>query len=507
MNDDEVAALLDSNEPLVVIEAPAGCGKTYQGANYAHRQAARMDRGRILILTHTHAACGVFAKATRTDAAKVEIKTIDSLITQIAGVYHRSLDLPPDPSIWARRQNGGFEEVALRVSDLIAAKPMIAGALAQRFPFIVGDEHQDTSESQHKIMLALHGAGAHLRVFGDPMQQIFRSGGAQGFQRDRERWQAFKDSAASGELEHPHRWDDGSPELGQWVLQARERLKAGQPVDLRGPLPNGLHVLRAENIAQARTQYRLSPQHRAPIDTILNANQDLLVLTDQNATATALRAFWNRSIPIWEGHSRDALSAMANSIAAANGNTAILCDILINFMGSISTGFTATSHGNILRREINENCAKARRGKPALLQEIAQMLLTDPNHKGIASALDRINALHDARTDGFQDIKIDHRREFNDARRIAEFDDPDEALAELHRRRSYARPMPPAKAISTIHKAKGLQCDNALLMPCDRARYGASDYARCKLYVALSRAKRSLNLVVCLANPGPLFAF
>ena len=39
MSDKDVAALLDSSEPLVVIEAPAGCGKTYQGANYARRAA------------------------------------------------------------------------------------------------------------------------------------------------------------------------------------------------------------------------------------------------------------------------------------------------------------------------------------------------------------------------------------------------------------------------------------------------------------------------------------
>lgn len=30
-------------------------------------------------------------------------------------------------------------------------------------------------------------------------------------------------------------------------------------------------------------------------------------------------------------------------------------------------------------------------------------------------------------------------------------------------------------------------------------------YARCKLYVALSRAKRSLTLVVSQNNPSPLF--
>ena len=174
MRDDEVADLLDSDERLVVIEAPAGTGKTYQGANYARREASRQARGRILILTHTHAACGVFADATKADSSRVEIKTIDSLIAQIAGAYHKTLDLPADPSAWARREQNGYAILAERVSKLLTEKPMVANALADRFPVVIGDEHQDASGHQNTIMLRIHEAGAKLRVFGDPMQQIFR---------------------------------------------------------------------------------------------------------------------------------------------------------------------------------------------------------------------------------------------------------------------------------------------------------------------------------------------
>src|SRR5688572_6491520 len=98
MTDDEVADLLDSSMPLVVIEAPAGCGKTYQGATHAKRAAESLTRGRALILTHTHAACAVFAKETKAARQHVEIRTIDSLLVQIAAAYHKSLGLPADPS-------------------------------------------------------------------------------------------------------------------------------------------------------------------------------------------------------------------------------------------------------------------------------------------------------------------------------------------------------------------------------------------------------------------------
>ena len=83
MSDESVAKLLRSNEPFVLIEASAGCGKTFQGALYARDVANSIGTGRLLILTHTHAACAVFAERTKGAGARVEIKTIDALIAQI----------------------------------------------------------------------------------------------------------------------------------------------------------------------------------------------------------------------------------------------------------------------------------------------------------------------------------------------------------------------------------------------------------------------------------------
>jgi DNA helicase-2/ATP-dependent DNA helicase PcrA len=108
-------------------------------------------------------------------------------------------------------------------------------------------------------------------------------------------------------------------------------------------------------------------------------------------------------------------------------------------------------------------------------------------------------------TDGsFTDIKIDCRREFYEAIRLGDFDSPESGFAEITHRRIYARPKPPEKAISTIHKAKGLECDSVIVMPCDAKNFPDKAEARCLLYVALSRAKARLMLVVSRANPSPL---
>lgn len=505
MSDEEVAALLDSDEPLVAIEAPAGCGKTYQGSRYASRAAAKIDTGRVLILTHTHAACGVFAKETQGKNRQVEIRTIDSLIVQIAAAYHRSLDLPPDPYEWARQSQNGFSKLATRVASLIAHRPMISEALACRYPIVIGDEHQDSSPDQDAVMMSLNRGGSLLRVFGDPMQRIYVGTNRTAADADRQRWEAMKSAGAYMELENPHRWRGGSPELGQWILRARQALRDGNPIDLTGTLPDDLQVIVVENRAQRRSGYQLSQEHRRPLDRLVNSVDDLLVLTGQNETVDALAAFWDRRIPIWEGHTREALDELVGAIGARSGNAAALSEALVVFLGKVTVGFSPSSHGNRLVQEVAGGCSATVRGTPASIQELGRIILDEPNHVGISKCLMRLSELIAQQIPGFEKIKIDYRREYKDATRLKDYSDASSGHAEINRRRTFVRPMPPVRAISTIHKAKGLECEHAVIVPCDNQNFSSTEYSRCKLYVALSRAKRSLTLVISSDNPTPLF--
>jgi len=504
MSDEEVAALLDSDEPLVVIEAPAGCGKTYQGSRYASRAASKLDTGRVLILTHTHAACGVFAKETQGKNREVEIRTIDSLIVQIAAAYHRSLDLPPDPYEWARQSHDGFSQLAARVAALLTHRPMISEALACRYPIVIGDEHQDSSPDQDAVMMSLSRGGSRLRVFGDPMQRIYVGTNRAAADADRQRWEGMKSAGAYMELENPHRWRDGSPELGQWILSAREALRDGNPIDLTGTLPDGLQVIVAQNRAQRRSGYQLSKDHRRPLDRLVNSVDDLLVLTGQNETVNALASFWGRRIPIWEGHTRDALDDLVGEIGTGTGDPLVLSEALVAFLGKVAVGFSPSSHGNRLVQEVAEGCSATVRGKPAYIQELGQIILDEPDHRGVSRCLIRLSEHIDQGIPGFETIKIDYRREFKDAMRLMEYSDASSGNSEINRRRTFARPMPLARAISTIHKAKGLECDHAVIVPCDNQNFSSTEYARCKLYVAMSRAKQSLTLVISADNPSPL---
>jgi superfamily I DNA/RNA helicase len=91
-----------------------------------------------------------------------------------------------------------------------------------------------------------------------------------------------------------------------------------------------------------------------------------------------------------------------------------------------------------------------------------------------------------------------------DAVRPGSHSDLNEGFAQTTHHRAYSRPKPPVKAISTIHKAKGLECDGVIVVRCDEQTFSNSQEARCLLYVALSRAKSRLLLVVSRRTPSPL---
>lgn len=312
MPDQSVFDLLRSNEPLVVIEAPAGCGKTYQGAEYARDIAPTLGTGRILILTHTNAACDVFGERTRSVPRNaVEIKTIDALICQITAAYHNVLDLPPDPTVWAYTHNG-FSEISARVAAFLKKNPVVPAALARRYPIIVCDEHQDASPDHHQIIMAIHRQGAKLRIFGDRMQSIYERN-AKAAELHRTRWEALVASSVHDELDHPHRWtkdEEGCSELGEWVLSARQSLLANQSLDLTSGLPASIKLIDAENTSPVHGGYRVASHQRRDLDYHLNGYDELFVLASSNDLVRNLRSFWNRRIPIWEGHTRDAQSVL-----------------------------------------------------------------------------------------------------------------------------------------------------------------------------------------------------
>jgi len=505
MSDESVRAALRSEARLVVIEAPGGCGKTYQGAEYARDIVEQLSVGSPLILTHTHAACSVFAQATRSCSRRVEIRTLDSLIASIACAYHQGLDLAADVPAWIRTRPDGYREVAAKIAHLVTCYPMISTALARRYPIIICDEHQDSSSDQHALVMALARQGARLRIFADPMQKIFRDDAEEASHAPWS-WEELKREAdLFEELDVPHRWRRGCSELGSWILAARTALKTGQKIDLRSGLPQSLQVVYAENIAQKKFDYRLEPPLRGGIDGFKRTQDSLLILSHYSETARALRGFFNRSVPLWEGHTRTALEGLVKAVNRAGAKPEKVAVAATAFLSKVAKGFTPSGFGDRLRQEAREGCAKLCRGRPAILQALAGFLVAEPNHRGVSKLLKRLSELQ-KQDPAFRDIAIDGHREFWDAVQLGDFETADAGLAEIAHRRTYSHPKPFPQSISTVHKAKGLECDAVIVVPCDASTFPDKPDTRCLLYVALSRAAKRLMLVVSKDNASPLFA-
>jgi hypothetical protein len=503
VSDESVRAALRSQAPLVLVEAPAGCGKTHQGADYARELAAAGNIARLLILTHTHAACSMFSDRTETTGSRIEIRTNDSIIAQVASVYHAGLGLPSDIATWVRQQKDGHSKLAMKVAALLKRHPMIAGSLAHRYPIIICDEHQDSSGDQHSFVMSFLTQGAKLRIFADPMQNIFRNVPTAGACPPYE-WEELKREAQAFEvLDFPHRWSDGCPELGKWTLNAREALRSGGRIDLKNGLPPSISLVFAENQAKNSRNYQISREHRNPVDGFQNQEASLLILTRYNDTARSFRGLFNRRIPLWEGHTRLALENLVNSIDKFASNRVALAKAIVTFLADVGKGFSPSAFGNRFVEEADQGCTAQRTQRPAKIQELARFLVDEPDHRGVAKMLRRLAELSETEND-FSDIKIDCRKEFWDAVRLGGFDSVSAGLAEIIRHRTYARPKPPEKAVSTIHKAKGLQCGSVIVMPCDAKTFPDRPDARCLLYVAISRAKNKLMLVVSRSNPSPL---
>lgn len=503
MTDEEIAQLLCSDAPVVVIEAPAGCGKTHQAANYAANAASGLKSGRLLVLTHTHAACSVFAGRTRDCKKKIDIRTLDSLIVQIASVYRRSLDLPEDVFAWARKN--GYEVLAAKVSKLLQTNRFIAKHVAQSYPIVICDEHQDSNEAQDKIVQLIGEQGALLRVFGDPMQTI---PGGQGQSKKATaalaRWDSIKAGAVFGELETPHRWQGTSPDLGKWILETRQALKNGQPIDLTGELPSGVNVVFAEDGSQTPTRYQLVPDSWAALNKILDYDSPMLLLATSNQTIQNLRATFRPRFPIWEGHTRNHLEQLVQVLVEAEGDLDTQATAFLNYLQGVIVGFNNSTYGNRLIQEIETPTNKPKGVIPPQLKVMAELIRAAPNHIGFSNAADYLRTLITQGADGFSNLHIDYRRELDDFIKLKDYDSPQVGLEAISHRRSRTYPKPPYKALSTIHKSKGLEAQQVFLFACDKKHFPGTQVKRNLFYVALSRATESVTIITSRNAMSPL---
>nr|WP_315495094.1 UvrD-helicase domain-containing protein [uncultured Rhodoferax sp.] len=203
------------------IVAPAGHGKTEIIANVAALGQ------RALILTHTHA--GVHAIRSRLKRlgiprVRVAVDTIAGWSMRYAHAFPGIAKPPvgmPQGAEWDQLYRGA------RLTLNVAA---VRAVIAASYDRILIDEYQDCGRLQHELATELASIVPTL-IFGDPMQGIFEFAGAT-LSWDADIHPLFP---FAGTLETPHRWVGKNPTLGQWIAETREKLLAGEPIDLADP--------------------------------------------------------------------------------------------------------------------------------------------------------------------------------------------------------------------------------------------------------------------------------
>ena len=242
--DSDARRLASASNAAVVL--PAGAGKTELIARAT--QFASASAGRQLILTHTHA--GVYALRARLARLGVPpqsytLTTIAGWALKWAGHYPTISGVrnaqPTDTSEW-----NAVYEGARRV----LANPHLAGSVRASYGGGFVDEYQDCTLHQHEILLALSEL-MPLRVLGDPLQGIF------GFTKEPILWSRDVEPSfqALKVEERSWRWAETNPRLGEWLLELREALLEGRPIDLdAAPVHWGSAVTPAAQVAACKAR-------------------------------------------------------------------------------------------------------------------------------------------------------------------------------------------------------------------------------------------------------------
>lgn len=489
---DHLAEALGGAADLLLIEAPAGYGKTFHAVSAATRAAGGLRRGQeALLLSHTNAARDELAR--RASAPRVRSQTFDSLACQIVEMYapHLGIPQPVRPNAVHLGQPS-FEEIRALACQLLEEAPAVARGLAFRHPFVVADEYQDSTAAHHQLLLAIANAGAvRVRLFADRLQAIFDFAGAL------IDWSGLCQDHGALSLAHGHRWDD-TPALRDWLAKARRALLAGEPINL-ADRPHEIHVHRWNGRAPGPGQKGHCPECLTLLRKLAPRGK-VAYLVRNRAHAHSLAVCLPSVARLHEaGEAEDSIDRLERAIAGT-GDPAALALLLADTLRDWGTGIDIQ-----LRRQLAEICRPngivvGKKKRIAALARICELVYTTPDVHGFLSAfrlaLERRADLH------WTPVKRDST--YLLAGIPAGADDPRLAVQALaHARRGASGPR--AKFM-TVHKAKGREYDAVVLPYLSETCFPANEEGARLLYVALTRATRELHLLFPSEEPSPLFA-
>jgi DNA helicase-2/ATP-dependent DNA helicase PcrA len=353
------------------------------------------------------------------------------------------------------------------------------------------DEYQDCSSVQHRIVTAL-ARDLPCRVLGDPMQAIFNFDGQELVDWTRDvrgcGWVEL------GRLNAPQRWNRANtPEIGEWLHGVRQKLELGESIDLTQDLPEGV-------------TFEYAP-----------GGPGRLVIAQGNAC----RGFkCNQDDTVIAIHKGDGIhKAKCHALAKkTNGRFSSIEEMegksLFDFFAKMERAKTAAKRlrtviafSNQCMTAVNENLSAAtRRGEAVTIQartknvaivRAANAYLEAPNGARMMAFLSALRA-----APGVKLARADlYNRTIGVLRKQAALH-PEatllEAAEEYHGEFRYkGRPVGHRKLIGTTLLVKGLEFHHAIVLD-------AATLSRNELYVALTRAAKSLKIISSQLQLNPV---
>jgi DNA helicase-2/ATP-dependent DNA helicase PcrA len=422
-------------------------------------------------------------------------RTFDSFSLELVTPYAASLGLPA-PLRVGPRGNATFIEVSRAARQLLERSPAIARAMGQHFPMIIADEHQDTRIEHHHLCLLLQRAGGScLRLFCDPMQAVFGFDEAELVEVD-----DLQATAQVVVLDVPRRWPH-VPELGAWLSEARAALERGGrlPLATAPPSVTAIHL----DSPQPRGR-QIPPPVLASLRRTLRripAGDTVAVLAWRNEDVEGAQRLEREQLVMNEGAAVDIARNTLISVVEASGSAQRMACIGVDLIGAVSVGCTAAVRSQLVACLEPQRVAMGRRQRFGPIAEAFAPLYAQPDVVTFGRCL--VQACAAAEATGAITI---HRAEavaVLGALALTPEQDPVDAYEEMVR----ARPSDAARRgrlASTIHRSKGCEYDHVVLTHAGSTGFPDNRLSRRLLYTALSRAKRSITILIPDRDPSPL---
>jgi DNA helicase-2/ATP-dependent DNA helicase PcrA len=483
------------DERVVVIEAAAGCGKTFEAVDGTTALAQQLGEGQeVLLLTHTNSARQVFEGRLAPAGVRATMQTLDSLAFEVVKRYapHLGLEQPVVPDA-VHHGHPSFKDVRAMARHLLEGAPAVAEGLAWRHPVILVDEHQDSSDDQHAVVAAIaEKRDTRVRYFGDRLQSIYGFDGGGGA------WDTLCDEHEEETLEFGQRWRDNA-ELGDWLRGARRALLTGEPINLRDR-PRCVHVHQWSGEPHGVNRKGFCPEVLTVLQGVrLHGRSALLV--SENAHARGLvERLGAGPAKLYEGADVKEPRRCLELVLDADGDPARLARLLGEVLGALGPGVPKSRIDELATVCTSAGIRAGKRKNILPLVNVCRALYASPTVSSwlaaFRTALERRDEL------GWRPLRRDA------AWLLAAMpgDTDDHLAALLATARAHAqRSRGPSQAVMTVHRAKGSEFDTVVIPYVSASNFGSEYEDAKRLYVAITRPQRELHLLLSRDDPSPRF--